>query len=100
LAAELHLCICFHKLNKTNELFITPDFDLDQFPPHDLAMDAIQDMLEGFQLAYTTKPDVNLVDSQFDEVSNKYTQAADDPEIFTCISIKLILRGISYLKPS
>jgi len=43
-------------------------------------MDAIQDMLEGFQLAYTTKPDVNLVDSQVDEVSNKYTQAADDPE--------------------
>jgi len=43
-------------------------------------MDAIQDMLEGFQLAYTTKPNVNLVDSQVDEVSNKYTQAADDPE--------------------
>ncbi|KNZ62399.1 uncharacterized protein VP01_1274g1 [Puccinia sorghi] len=41
---------------------------------------AVQDILEGFQLSHMTKLEANLFDSLFNEVFNKYTQAAEEPE--------------------
>ncbi|KNZ60761.1 hypothetical protein VP01_15045g1, partial [Puccinia sorghi] len=41
------------QLNKTNEPLFPLAFDLDQLPSHNQAINSIQDMLEGFQLAHT-----------------------------------------------
>ncbi|KNZ51760.1 hypothetical protein VP01_3820g1 [Puccinia sorghi] len=43
-------------------------------------LNAVQEILEGFQLSDTTKPEANIFDSQFNEVFNNYTQAVEDPE--------------------
>lgn len=72
LAAELHLSICFDEFNENDEPLITLVFDPDPSDPHDPAIDAIQDMLEDFQLDEVTN------DSRVNKVFNKYYQAADE----------------------
>ncbi|KNZ46294.1 hypothetical protein VP01_7393g1 [Puccinia sorghi] len=42
--AELNLCICFDKFNKTNEFLIPFSFDLDKLPSHKPAINSVQDM--------------------------------------------------------
>ncbi|KNZ48632.1 hypothetical protein VP01_5527g1, partial [Puccinia sorghi] len=55
LDTELNICICFDKLNKTNEPLVPLAFDLYQLPSHNQAINSIQDILEGFQLSDTIK---------------------------------------------
>ncbi|KAA1070660.1 hypothetical protein PGT21_020445 [Puccinia graminis f. sp. tritici] len=80
LAAELNLCISFDEFNENDEPLITLAFDPDQSPPEDPAINAVQDMLEDFQLGQPAKPETNTAQSKVDEVFHKYTQAAKEPE--------------------
>ncbi|KNZ50407.1 uncharacterized protein VP01_4440g3 [Puccinia sorghi] len=52
---ELNLCICFDKVNKNNEPLILLDFDLDQLPSQNPAINSLQYILEDFQLEDTSK---------------------------------------------
>ncbi|WAR56001.1 hypothetical protein PtB15_6B745 [Puccinia triticina] len=80
LAAELNLCISFDEFNENDEPLITLAFDPDQSLPEDPAVNAVQDMLEDFQLGETTKLDAHLSESKVEEVFKKYNQAANEPE--------------------
>ncbi|KNZ46584.1 hypothetical protein VP01_714g7 [Puccinia sorghi] len=62
LEAKLNMCISFNKFGKSDEPIITLNIDIDQSPLHSPGIDAVKDILEGFQLAETTKPEANLVD--------------------------------------
>ncbi|PLW18535.1 hypothetical protein PCANC_16180 [Puccinia coronata f. sp. avenae] len=80
LAAELNLCISFDEFNENDEPLITLSFDPDQSSTQEPAIEAVQDMLEDFQLAEAAKPDIQTVDSNVEQVFHKYNQAKEEPE--------------------
>ncbi|EHS62858.1 hypothetical protein PGT21_020040 [Puccinia graminis f. sp. tritici] len=60
LAAKLNMFISFDEFNENDEPLINLVFDPDQSTPEDPAINAVQDILEEFQLGQPIKPETDF----------------------------------------